>query len=324
MPDPLAPLALPFADLAHPSASKRAQARASRRASRRAWLVTLSLAGLAALAASPASAGSGDPVTLKLLAPLSATHSPTQPLQGSQIALQRQITALTVERLERRLKAAQVKDFKIESGLGSLITIKAYGAELSASWLMGALAPPGRLGVHALRPVPELWAELAEQAAPGVLLREPEAGDMEEGAYLWSKERAALDRLLSRVSVPRLTLRVAPDKQGWRAVALEPARITEAQVRRVWLRQTPTGLPFGVLELQSLLGLTSDVGQDSRLAIVLDDEVVEFIARPAPSTQAQLQVLCSSVEAIEARRLCVRQIIARLAAPLPAPLAAAP
>lgn len=281
-------------------------------------LVSLSLLSLSV-------AWAASPVTVKVMSPtpVLADGDDAQAKSvksNASLQLQQQIGKILIERLKLRLEAAGVKDARVNTLTGATLSVTVYG-DYSKDWLYGVIVPVGRFGLHPLGSLGTTWRDLEGDLPKQITLREPGPGQSEEDPYLWSKDRAALEGYIKRIALPNLTIAVAPEQDGWRTITLMPPLLNESLIKKVELKKTSKGTPFGLLLLhERAKAVWKDRAEDERFALVLDGEVLSLIPKPAISTQAQLQVMCSTLAELKAQERCVSQIVGRLAAPLPTPL----
>lgn len=282
----------------------------------------LSVVGLMLMASSALAA---QPVTVKVLAPtpvLTEQNTPATPSVNSAL-LQQQIGKAIIERLEKRLAAAEVKDAKLSSTAGATITVTVFG-DYSKEWILGVIVPVGRFGVHPIVDVSEALQDLSGDLPKGIAFKEPSSGSS-ESAYLWAKDRAALDGFVRRVALPGVILGVAPDAQGWRVIAYGDALITDRHIAQTSLQRSAHGEPYGVLTLKDEAKKGWEgFGDRARFVMVLDQEIIAQVGMPASSTKTQLQVMCATVKEHKAKERCVAQIVGRLAATLPTALIPSP
>jgi hypothetical protein len=236
-------------------------------------------------------------------------------VSGLATATHRPFTERVAKALRERLSIAGVKAFQIKvSGTSTLLV--ETGRKVDRQWLHGLLTRRGLVEFRPLQDDALDWVSLAGELPDGVELRRSGLG----GDHLWSEDSAALVSFVERIALPNHRLVVSAERIGFRALLLGPPHpigsIEEARVR------SGRGSYVEVCFAQS----TADMNLARKVKTKVEDWVVildgEFVGRVAPAEKPCAVFINppASLQRSQSRRWA-RQVAARIAAPVPVPLA---
>lgn len=227
---------------------------------------------------------------------------------------------MTGERLEKRLTAAQIKEYEVDVVDSTTLTVET-GVERDPAWMKALLTSPGELSIHVrIHDKPD-WMTLARTMPDGLEIRGSKS------TYVWSASRGRLEKWIARIALSDATVRVFPEDNGFRTVTLGERVGTRADVRDVRVARSDTGVPFVEMTLQSRVAgrLAAEPRSEvQEVAVVLDGEVIGFVRTKTLKSQNRLRLPVprgAVADSREARTAWVNQVAGRLAAPLPIPIA---
>ncbi|MEM1347409.1 MAG: hypothetical protein AAGI01_02565 [Myxococcota bacterium] len=236
------------------------------------------------------------------------------------------IAELAVARIQRRLRAAEIKQADVRIGRQGSIDITVHGAP-SRPWVEGLVLSPGRMEVRPSLDEGVVWIDVLDRAQPdGVELRQERAGDF-LSSYAWSTQRDPLDALLKLAPPSGALYAVGPDPRGgWRTWSLGAPVVREHEIAAARVQTTSTGSSYVAVQLKpGAAGALRGAGKPERYGVLIDGEFIASLPRPQGSSRSSFVLDCpASLGGQQARRDCARQVAGRLSAPIPVLLAPLP
>ncbi|MFU8804283.1 MAG: hypothetical protein ACNA8W_10775 [Bradymonadaceae bacterium] len=276
-----------------------------------------------ALAQQMPSATGSQKVTLTLLVPQpDEDEVPDAEVRRRQHA---EMARMTMGRIEERLKNVGVKDFDVKVLAHGQVQVIVRG-RWTRDMIAGIIIPAGRMELRPVVQTGEAWTSLASSLPKGVEIRQEETSFNADDAYLWSGDYSTLEALSRRVSLGTTHVFVYPDDDGWRTISLAAPVATHRDLNRVTMRNSPAGMPFVMMDFKQDTAhrVRESVSQDevTRLAIVIDDEIVSIVRYGGDRFNHRLEVVCPAhLLTTDAQRAWVQQVVGRLAVPMPITLA---
>lgn len=273
---------------------------------------------LAGFASSAGAVESEEVVELRIDVPSAESDNP-----DVRRASRKKIAERVVDRVRKRLNAAQVKFTNVHIVDGGTVVVEA-DPDFDRQLLEALIFPPGEFALRPVIPSGRRWTDLTGEMPAGVELRAGDDPLDSNSAYAWSRSRQTLKSFVDEVSIPEGEVAVYPSEGGWRTVTLGESIVTDAEVSETKIRHVETGSPFVSVSLSSGGDIGSSDGasggRDWRLAAAVDGEVVALLKPNALAGQTLSISAPDHLSGAKASMRWARQVAGRLAATMPVAL----
>ena len=276
---------------------------------------------LIALAWPMTAAAGGDEVSLTLTIPPEKVDSEQAEEAFSADTLE-EITSEAADRIRKRMRAAEIKHWDVVTSGRNRIRINVY-SRYSRARLASILVPSGEMAIRPVLSVGGEWTERISKVPEGVELRQPEESMRADAAFLWSRSRRALRKVVQDVPLPGVDVEVYPYKGGWRTVALGTPVATHKSVRSASIERGGGGEAYIRLQLDATAApeRTNRHSVGSRWALVLDGEVVRVWQEASDTLDTAINLRPPRhLGSKESKLIWSQQVAGRLAAYIPVPL----
>lgn len=224
-----------------------------------------------------------------------------------------EITRLTAKTVEKRLTAAGVKKFQVESKPHGVILVQAHST-MERDALSALITSRGQLDIRPVMQSGNDWQSIVSALPAGIELRQDIESLDAQNAYLWSATHSTLNVFLSQISVPATLFAVYPSDGGWRSLTLGEPVTTQNNLAQAQTKTTPSGVPFISLEFHQAFIRS----QNQDMALVLDGEVITIISAKHERAISRIELASPPyLQSRNAQTAWVTQVSGRLAAYLP-------
>jgi hypothetical protein len=233
----------------------------------------------------------------------------------------KEMTKIALDRVRTRLTTARIKHFSIENDVPGTILVTARGG-VSHELLAGIVVPPGRFELRPSEPVGARWTQLSATLPEGVEIRQEKSSLAADHAYLWSRSRQTLQKVLAKTTFEGVDMYLYPQQGGWRTLALSAPVATHDDISNAAIRKGKTGDFFVQVNFDREIAADHIAKNERRTwAVVLDSEIVSTFERLDPDFGASLTMTVPDhLGDQKVRRMWAQQVAGRLAAYLPVPL----
>lgn len=273
---------------------------------------------LAGFATSAGAVESEEVVELRIDVPSAESDNP-----DVRRASRKKIAERVVDRIRKRLEAAQVKYTNVHIVDGGTVIVES-DPDFDRRLLEALIFPTGEFALRPVIPNGRRWTDLTGEMPAGVELRAGEDPLDSDSAYAWSRSRRTLQSFADEVSIPDGEVDVYPAEGGWRTVTLGESIVTDADITETEIRRVQTGSPFVSVSLSSGGDMAPSSGptesRERRLAAVVDGEVVALMKPNALAGQTLSISAPDHLSGAKASMRWARQVAGRLAATMPVAL----
>ncbi len=224
-----------------------------------------------------------------------------------------EITRLTAQTIEKRLTAAGVKKFQVDSKPHGVILVNAHST-MERDALSALITSRGQFEIRPVLQSGNDWQSISSALPTGIELHQDIESLDAQNAYLWSANHNTLNAFLSQISSPGSMFTVYPSDGGWRSLTLGEPLTTQSNLAQARTKTTPSGVPFISLEFHQ--PFVRSENQD--MALVLDGEVISTISAKHERAISRLELPSPPyLQNREAQTAWGTQVSGRLAAYLP-------
>lgn len=248
---------------------------------------------------------------------------PVDATKGTSVLRHTKFAEQARERIAKRLKAGEVKSYEViltpERTVKAKITLSR-----SAAWYRSLILSPGNFEVRPRQRGQINWVPLAKEIPEGIQIKSDPADHLK--TYLWSPSYSKLSKATSRFHLDPYSVVMGPDDidGGWRTYTVGRPVITHREIQSAKREMSGTGITFVSIALKSTtLDRLAQVESSKveQWVVVLDGEVLGYV-QSAGLAKGKIQLTAPSRATTgEEQKSWASQVVGRLAAPLPIPVA---